>query len=483
MMSTTLVSTRLAQLNTLVVLFGLSSILMSGTLGCRSARDNQIDLLERELRTQEDYIYELEDYVLEYSEKLRDVRCALPSQIVTHAKPIEPELMPALQPDGHPGEQSLDELPEPEHPEPEPEAEEPQELLPEDLSPEDIDIPDLELETAEPVSQQETRRDASQVEAVFESDDELIFYQDDAVELTSTTEDLSNDEYASEAEFLEKLFEEEPAELDYRNVERLVIIGVYRGDQSEEEPTSLLTVIEARDVNEEPVDLDGKVSLMIMTADSVGPQRLKRWDFNAEETASAWQSSPLGDGLHLELPLEGRVESEEPLELWVRLVGSDGRKLLAQLPLPWEGLISVEEAMENQPILMTDDSQLAEHNAQSLSQQEVAEIHPVERDLATVEKKNSRKAGTQWRASHHQSRMNSDGYSSTAKAAKGWTSQPTGGREPHARIASGQHSTAVRQAAAAPPSKKPMWTAGRNSFGPAASQLERPQWAPPNVTR
>jgi len=458
---------------------------MSGTLGCRSARDNQIDLLERELRTQEDYIYELEDYVLEYSEKLRQVRCAQPSQIVTHAKPIEPVLMPAKQADEQPEEQSLDKLSEPEQPEPEPESDELEEALPEDFSPEGLDIPDLELETTEPVSQQETLRDASQVEAVFESDDELFYVHDAAVELASTPKELPHDKFASEAEFLEKLFEEEPSDLDYRNVERLVIIGVYRGDQNDEPPTSLLTVIEARDANEEPVDLDGKVSLMIMTADPVAPQRLKRWDFNAEETASAWQSSSLGDGLHLELPLEDRVESEEPLELWVRLVGADGRKLLAQLPLPWEQLISVEEAMENQPALLTDDRQLAEHNAQpltrqALTQQESAEVQPTEQDIATVEKKTLRKAGTQWRTSHHQSHMNAEGYSSTAKAAKGWTSQPTGGREPQARlVTSGQQSTTVRQVAAAPPSNKPMWTSGRNTSGTVAPQEERPQWAPP----
>ena len=34
----------------------------------------QVDVLERELRQQEDYIYELEDYLIEYSEKLRQCR-------------------------------------------------------------------------------------------------------------------------------------------------------------------------------------------------------------------------------------------------------------------------------------------------------------------------------------------------------------------------------------------------------------------------
>ena len=58
-----------------------------GVVGCRSARDNQIDLLERELRVQEDYIYELEDYVVEYSEKLRACR-SCPQQTAVYAEEI-----------------------------------------------------------------------------------------------------------------------------------------------------------------------------------------------------------------------------------------------------------------------------------------------------------------------------------------------------------------------------------------------------------
>jgi len=321
------------------VWIGLFSILMLGTFGCRSARDNQIDLLERELRTQEDYIYELEDYVLEYSEKLRQMRCVEPYQIVPQEKSREPELMPSKRANKRPVEEPSAPLPEPESPEPEPEFDEPEALLPEEL-----DIPDLEFETDEPVGQLEELREDSFVEAAssgdLDSDDALIFYQDDAVELASTSDESLSDEpeYDSEAEFLEELFEEESSDFGTREAERLVIVGAYRGSQSKINslrpgPTSLLTVIEARDANDEPVDLDGKISLMIMTTDSVSPERLKRWDFSAEETASAWQSSPLGDGLHLELPLEETVASEEPLELWVRLVGEDGHKLLAQLPL------------------------------------------------------------------------------------------------------------------------------------------------------
>ncbi|NOY29539.1 MAG: hypothetical protein GXP28_04980 [Planctomycetes bacterium] len=454
---------RLSGSNTLLVWFGLFGILILGTFGCRSARDNQIDLLERELRTQEDYIYELEDYVLEYSEKLRQMRCVEPYQIVTQEKSREPELMPSKRATKRPVEKPSAPLPEPEPPEPEPEFDEPEALLPEEL-----DIPDLEFETDEPVGQLEELREDSLVEAAFlgdsDSDDALIFYHDDAVERASTADESfrGDPEYDSEAEFLEELFEEESPDLGTRDAERLMIVGAYRGDPSQANslrpgPTRLLTVIEARDANDEPVDLDGKISLMIMTADPVSPRRLKRWDFSAEETASAWQSSPLGDGLHLELPLEETIESEEPLELWVRLVGADGRKLLAQLPLEWEQLVSVEAAMEAQPFSSSDDLNLAENDARPLEQQTLA--------AQPLVKKRPQEAGPRWRTSLQRTHTSADGYATTARAAQGWTSQPTGGREPLVRSATARQSVIPATASA--------------SLRKKSTQEKRPQWSPP----
>src|SRR5690606_17687277 len=94
-----------------------------------------------------------------------------------------------------------------------------------------------------------------------------------------------------------------------REPEQLVITHVFRDSQGSETPASLLSVVEARDASNEPADFNGKVSLMVMTMVDEKPRRVRRWDFTAEETSAAWQSSNLGDGLHLELPLE---ETELP---------------------------------------------------------------------------------------------------------------------------------------------------------------------------
>ena len=94
-LSATTRSTLLRSKTGLLKLFGLTLLVVVASVGCRSTADNQIDLLERELRTQEDYIYELESYVVEYSEKLRDTRCAYPQQTaVYNDETQEPEPAP-----------------------------------------------------------------------------------------------------------------------------------------------------------------------------------------------------------------------------------------------------------------------------------------------------------------------------------------------------------------------------------------------------
>ena len=138
-------------MNTVIVLVALAG--MFSNTGCRSARDNQIDILERELRAQEDYIYELEDYIVEYSEKLRQYRCADMNTIIVAEKDGTPELAapqrsttiaPSTTPRAlrksatEPAIESAPELTEPATP---------NELIEE--SPENLEVPDLEI--GEPV--------------------------------------------------------------------------------------------------------------------------------------------------------------------------------------------------------------------------------------------------------------------------------------------------------------------------------------------
>ncbi len=134
--------------------------------GCRSVDNAQVDLLERELRQQEDYIYELEDYLMEYSEKLRQCRMSCQSEPVIMQAPTasksksalrEPELIeepPRRRPSSSRGGRSTLRSPHSEspaatatgeQPEASPERESEPMPEPEPASPQDMEAPDVEI--------------------------------------------------------------------------------------------------------------------------------------------------------------------------------------------------------------------------------------------------------------------------------------------------------------------------------------------------
>ena len=234
-----------------------------------------------------------------------------------------------------------------------------------------------------------------------------------------------------------------------------------------------MTVIEARDNNDEPVDLDGKVSLMIMTADPESPQRLKRWDFSADETASAWQTSPLGDGLHLELPLGEFEAPAEPAELWVRLVDTDGRKLLSQLPLEWEQLLSVEGAMQRQSSVSDNEEQVAKDDARPLVRQHTETAQLAEEMPSRIAKREQkpRNSAPKWRASMQRSHAIDEGFATTSTASRSWTPQPTSGRE--APATHSQFSSTVQQASS---------SAKKGSGSEPSVADGKPRWSPPSAS-
>lgn len=426
-------------MNILIALVTLAG--MFSNTGCRSARDNQIDILERELRTQEDYIYELEDYIVEYSEKLRMYRCAEMGTVVA-SKPGEPELAPPLKsPTGETKPSARDTLRSLNKSTREattaPRDSAPAEEVLEE-SPENLEVPDLQI--GEPVSSVDPYESATPlIEAGIEGAllaDGSFIPDPSAYQTANVVEEGAAEELA--AEYDEELVEEEgqPFEEDItptrsRDPERLVISQLFRSADESEEPTSLLSVVEARDASNEPADFNGKVSLMVMTLVDDKPQRVRRWDFTAEETVAAWQSSNLGDGLHLELPLEGMPLPAGPLEMWVRLETADGRKLLSQVPFDSLQLASIEDADEYEHIAAADDeidgaTHLADENPLRQAKS-VIKTQPIERPAPSpaVAAATEAKAEPQWRAATHYSSNANSGYATTATAQQ-WNTRPIG---------------------------------------------------------
>jgi hypothetical protein len=430
-------------MNTLIALVALTG--MFSNTGCRSARDNQIDILERELRAQEDYIYELEGYIVDYSEKLRIYRCADMNATVVSETKDAPELAPPQRSSStsptpssrvlrksaaNPAKETVPELTEPAI------QKESREELPENL-----EVPDLEI--GEPVGAVDPYESATPlIEAGIEGAllaDGSFIPDPAAYQTASIVEEEAPAEL--EAEYSEEVVEEDtqPFEEDItptrsRDPERLVISHVFRSSDEADQPASLLSVVEARDASNEPADFNGKVSLMVMTIVDEKPQRVKRWDFTVEETTAAWQSSNLGDGLHLELPLEQEQLPEGPLELWVRLETADGRKLLAQIPFERISLASIESANEHLAAADEDisgathlvDANPLRQPKPSIKTQPIKQ-QPVATTSATNTVAAEAKTEPQWRAATHYSSGTNTGYATTATAQK-WNTRPIGSK-------------------------------------------------------
>lgn len=350
--------------------------------GCRSVDNAQLDLLERELRQQEAYIYELEDYLVEYSEKLRQCRCT--DGLHLHTMPDVASDPTLESPAGSSTKQS-DEIPEPEladdspreeegpvpeladEPLPEPATEEiesakppgsgePETIEPETFDPETIDVEELEdpgLEIGPTSALPESPRARLAAEQrIGQGADAWQGRPDNGAEATEYERVATLDQTESAA-----AFENAPPTMDAerRMPEQLVIRQVLADDAAAnasvatETPTGLLVVVEALNALGEPVDIDGEASLMVLTPEGDQPQRrVDRWDFNPNETGAAWQSSILGDGLHLQLPLDRRPLTLGSFELWARVVTGDGRKLLAKRVFQTTDLATLAEAEAGQ---------------------------------------------------------------------------------------------------------------------------------------
>lgn len=372
--------------------------------GCRNLDNAQIDVMERELRKQEDYIYELEDYLIEYSEKLRQCRTddcqpkSTGASTKANVLPGEPTLMddrpkpkppattnprkaivpPQALPDRLPGPAAdapvdsavekafestepatpaTDDAPAAE-PVPSPEPDSPATgAAPEPVAPEEMEPPALEIGPG--VGQLPWGKQAAPLAAAPalppEGGDAAPLYIPDPVDYQADVQSPIEAESPAATAPGEPLLANSPR----LSADHLSIRRIFREPPPEDASStgSLLVVVEALNATNEPVDANGAASLMVMVRgeDDVRTP-VDRWDFTAEETAAAWQSSHLGDGLHLELPLGDRELPAGELELWARVVDSGGGKLLNRRPFPFEAvrLASVDQAMDEASMIAAE---------------------------------------------------------------------------------------------------------------------------------
>ena len=460
----------------------LACLTLSASLGCRHIDNAQVDVLESELRKQEDYIYELEEYLMEYSEKLRQARAMQCDSVVTTPsgssssstkeptldvdtvkRPTLPlngreKLAPAAKP-SLPAPPATTEAP-PAGVEAAPAAEEAAPAV-EEINPDEMEAPALEIGPG--VQTQPWKKTFESAEAPLLIPDP-IDYQADAeepvaaelvAEATSPTPELNaSPEGSPELAESAPLLAAPRVEGERLSADHLQIRRVF-AERPEADPaaiSSLLIVVEALNATDEPVGAEGEASLMIMAREESGAmRRVERWDFTPEETASAWQSSQLGDGLHLELPLAKSEFVEDGLELWARIVTADGRKLLTQIPFEPAQLASMAD-FNAEAALATNESEATPPTAAALEPIPVEEPADNQVAVAPITKTAAEEVKPTWRASSVRLNENRvEGFATTA-----------GG--PVARVAS----------SATESNAKPTW---KRSSAAAAGETKR-DWTP-----
>ncbi|HEX4143384.1 MAG TPA: hypothetical protein VHY91_07525 [Pirellulales bacterium] len=97
----------------------------------------------------------------------------------------------------------------------------------------------------------------------------------------------------------------------------------------------ILVVFEPRNARGEMVAEPGDVSIALVDPERSGPQaRVARWDFAAAEAFEQFhRSGPLGRGYEFELPWPDAAPQNKKLDLFVRYIAPDGRKLMSKMTI------------------------------------------------------------------------------------------------------------------------------------------------------
>jgi hypothetical protein len=266
-------------------------VLLAGLLfaGCRSSgRDINQQLLERELRLQEDHIYALEDELDDFESQLESARYeneALKKQLATGDRgALDSPSAPMI---------DLPEAP----------AASPRRSEPRRSEPRSMPMPSGRGSSPAPLIEPGIQIDPG--------------------------EEFDPSTPAAGAAHSKRITD--------RNVQRIVLNkqltgGVNHNGRGGDQ--GVLVVFEPRNKAGQMLDVPGEISIAVLDSAKQGPEaRIARWDFTPAEAQKFFGKSALGRGYHIELPWPGDPPTNRKLQLFVRFVTADGRKLLADMPL------------------------------------------------------------------------------------------------------------------------------------------------------
>lgn len=282
-------------------------LLLGFNVGCQTT-DPSIELLESELRAQENDIYYLDRQNSRLQAQLASCRKnnqSLRQQLSQRPPSSEPTASPANTRPSAPRERQTppptDSRPKP------PVAPVPD---PATVDPDDLEIPEIDLgPNAVPSDSPGTAPNAEdgispldgEAEAPNAADPDAAQRSDDGVNVQVT---------------------------------RIVLNSRLTGGYDEDgQPgdEAIMVVVEPQNSAGEYVPLPGDLSVVVIDPQSSEPMReLARWEFDASETVPWVKKSLLGRGVHLQLPWPNQPPSSERLKLFVRYRTPTGDELIAQ---------------------------------------------------------------------------------------------------------------------------------------------------------
>jgi hypothetical protein len=96
----------------------------------------------------------------------------------------------------------------------------------------------------------------------------------------------------------------------------------------------VMVVLEPHNEQGELVGPQGDISIVVMDPAETGKsQRIARWDFTSRQALRYYKKTPLGTGYHFELPWSGHPPTHADLHLFVRLATPRGDDLTIDTPL------------------------------------------------------------------------------------------------------------------------------------------------------
>ncbi len=297
------------------------ALALAAVVGCQSNSDR--DLIARDRRMQEDQIYALQDYITQYQQLLcryRTENCNLKRQLsegyVTEPQPSEPQPMPRTR-SSSPAPKSAPQFQTPQTPSI---RDEQPASPPENEAPA---VPPLKSTTDNEITP-EMDAPVREVATPDDSQPRVLAASYEEPGTNSAPQSITSGEAASAAgePVANAPLPTQPAS-DWLLLSGEVVANDAGG------PRLVIDVVPF-DRSGHVEQFDGKVSLMLLVPAAGGqPRSLGRWDYGEREVQAAMISDASVPTMRFYVELPADTQADSPTQLWVRLVPTDGVKMLA----------------------------------------------------------------------------------------------------------------------------------------------------------